>query len=285
MAGATTDRLASVVRSAGNISTLPQIAVKIMQLTASSDTPIDELEEAIAGDPAMTTRVLRTVNSSAFALRERISTLHQAISYLGFQAIRSLTVALSVSKVFKDGEQIGKYDRVGLWRHLVSVGLCARLVADHCRINSREDVYLAGLLHDIGYILADEHDHRYFVKYIASLEEGDIAPDQERKVMGYDHTQLGSRVAKEWRLPDFICTAIRFHHASQACRGEYAKVAQCVEVADFLCTFKGITALGTSLSKPAPQVLQALDLSRDDLSTLLDKLKDQIADNNLLFEM
>ncbi len=285
MSAVTSDRLAAVVRSAGNISTLPQIAARIMELTASPDTQIGDLEVAIAGDPALTTRVLRTVNSSAFALRERITTLHQAISYLGFQAIRTLTIALTVSKIFTDKDQIGRYSRVGLWRHLVSVGLCARMVASHCKVETKEDIYLAGLLHDIGYILADEHDHERFVKYVMSLDESPVQHERERKILGYDHAQLGARVAREWKLPEFICTAVRFHHASQACRGEFAQMTRCVEVANFLCSFKGITALGIGLAAPAPEVLQALDLSRDDLSSLLQQLNTQLEDNKLLFEM
>jgi putative nucleotidyltransferase with HDIG domain len=259
--------------------------MKVMELTRNPGTEISHLEHVIQGDPALTTKVLRTVNSSAYALRERVGTLHQALSYIGYHSVRNMAMQQSVSKLFQRGESLGPYVRSDLWRHMVSVGLCARMVARHIHMENPEDAYLAGLLHDLGIILADQYDHSNFKRLMKGLQEGVPLPQQELEVLGYDHTQLGSRVARAWKLPEFISTTLRFHHASHACPGETATVARTVEVANFICTAKGITSVGYKLCRPMPEIFQALDLSKDDLTQIVSELDAEFERHQDLFEL
>ena len=69
---------------------------------------------------------------------------------MGFNQIRNLAITASVSHSFKTENVSGTYRRAGLWRHLVSVGICARLIAARSRMSAFEDAFLAGLLHDFG---------------------------------------------------------------------------------------------------------------------------------------
>src|SRR5690606_832545 len=95
-----------------------------------------DLKTVVEGDPSLSARVLRTVNSAAYAVRSKVSNLHQAISLLGFNQIRNLAITASVSDSFKTDNVSGPYRRSGLWRHLVSVGICARLVAARTRMSN-----------------------------------------------------------------------------------------------------------------------------------------------------
>ena len=76
--------------------------------------------------------------SSAYATRSKITNLQQAIAYLGMRQVRNLAVTASVSRLFKQKESIGSYQRNGLWRHLVAVGICGRLL---CCLTYEDVIY------------------------------------------------------------------------------------------------------------------------------------------------
>src|SRR5262245_37069549 len=109
-----------VARRIDGISTLPHVALRVMEVASDERTGAAELKAVLEGDPALSARVLRSVNSSAYALRTKVTNLQLAIAYLGLKQIRNLAVTASVSDIFKKDEQIGSYSRGGLWRHLVS---------------------------------------------------------------------------------------------------------------------------------------------------------------------
>lgn len=140
--------LDSVVRRIDEISTLPHIALQVMEVANEPGSSAADLKDVVEGDAALSARILRCVNSSAYGTRTKVTNLQHAIAYLGLKQIRNLAITASVSELFKKEEAVGSYLRSHLWRHLVSVGICARLIAMRRQFENFEDVFLAGLLHD-----------------------------------------------------------------------------------------------------------------------------------------
>ncbi|MCH8851338.1 MAG: HDOD domain-containing protein [Planctomycetes bacterium] len=279
------ESLEDVIRRVGDVSTLPQVALKVMAVTNDPDSRVADLGVIVEGDAALATKVLRTVNSAAYAVRGKVTCLQQAVSYLGFNPVRNLAVALSVSKIFKTQQQVGKYERKSLWRHLVSVGLCARLIARRCQVPEFEEAFLAGLLHDLGIVLEDQYVHRPFCNVMESLDSSSSLVETETQLLGFDHTKIGHRMAKKWKFPPVVQAAIRHHHASQDYDGEGAVIVQCVEVANFLCSLEGTSSVGLNLVKPPREAAGALKLSREDLKVILLDLEQEAEQNKQLFEV
>jgi putative nucleotidyltransferase with HDIG domain len=277
---ATLDR---VSRRVQEISTLPAVALKIVEVANDPDSGAAEMKAVMESDAALAARVLRCVNSSAYAVRTRITNLQQAIAYLGLKQIRNLAITASVGELFKGGDTIATYSRPDLWKHFISVGLCARLIAMRLRKANFEDVFLAGLLHDIGIILEDEHDHKNFVNAISSLDDQRSLPETEREHLNYDHTMLGQRIAESWGFPETVQATIRFHHNSAAYRGTEVDAVRCVEVANLICTLKGISSVGRKLVRFSPEVLNHLNLAKEDVSILAQDLDESISTNAGLF--
>jgi len=275
----------AVVQRITEISTLPQVALKVIEVAKDPDAGAAELKAVVEGDPALSARVLRMVNSAAYAVRSRVTNLHQAISYLGFNQVRNLAMTASVSELFKKKETLGPYRRSTLWRHLVSVGICARLVASRCKMANFEDAFLAGLLHDIGIILEDQHVHPQFAAIMQELSDNPSLLELEKKYLGFTHCMLGARIAETWRFPDVVRAAIRFHHASLSYRDEGADIVRCVEVANVLCTVKGITSVGIKTVKPQLEVFQAMGFQKEDLVILAQDLDQELVANESLFEL
>lgn len=275
----------TVARRATEISTLPQVALKVIQVAKDPNTGAADLKAVVEGDPALGARVLRMVNSAAYGVRSAVSNLQQAISYLGFNQVRNLAMTASVSEIFRKDGRAGPYQRSLLWRHLVSVGICARLVASRCRLASFEDAFLAGLLHDIGIILEDQHAHARFRRIMSALREDTTLSAVEKTHLGFDHCQLGDRIAEEWRFPPTVRAAIRFHHASHEYDGEEAEIVRCVEIANVICTIKGISSVGMRLVRPSLQVFRMMGFRKEDLVILAVDLDREIERNQGLFEL
>ncbi len=260
--------LDSVVRKIHSISSLPHVALKVMEVAQDPRSGAQELKQAMECDPSLCARVLKCVNSSAYALRTPITSLQHGIAYLGIKQIRNVAMSAAVSELFKRDGSVGTYSRAGLWKHLVSVGICARMIAMRCRLNNFEDMFLAGLLHDIGIVLEDEYVNASFREAMDSLGERGSLGAVEREIIGFDHMILAERVTKEWRFPDVVVAAVRHHHDLSRCPEEALEVVRCVEVANIICSLKGITSVGTNLVTFSANSFAALSLTKDDILVL-----------------
>lgn len=277
--------LETVVQRIDEISSLPQIALRVMEVANDPNSGAADLKEVVEADAALSARILRCVNSSTYAIRGEIASLQQAIAYLGLKQIRNLAVTAGVSGLFKKDKNIGPYCRSQLWRHLVSVGISARLIAMRCGINNFEEAFLAGLLHDIGIVLEDQHAHELFSAVIQSLDESKTLAETERSYLGFDHTALGEKVAANWGFPEATKASIRYHHASVSYKGEQIDIVRCVEVANLICTLKGIPSVGLKLVEISRPALAGLSLTKEDITVLVTDLDQELATNASLFQV
>ncbi len=277
--------LDSIVRRIDEISTLPHIALQVMEVANEPSSSAADLKEVIEGDAALCARILRCVNSSAYATRTKITNLQHAIAYLGLKQIRNLAITASVSGLFKKEEAIGSYLRSRLWQHLVSVGICARLIAMRREFENFEDMFLAGLLHDIGIILEDQYVHEPFRKVIEGLNDDKTLATVELEHLGFAHTVLGARVAEAWKFSDHITDAIRHHHNSAKYQGDHMDIVRCVEVANLVCTLKGLSSVGRKLVMISQPALEGLSLTKEDIVVLLEDLDREIERHTDLFRM
>lgn len=273
----------ALARKIDEISTLPHVALQVVRIASNEASSAADLKKVMENDVALSARILRCVNSSAYALRSKITNLQHAITYLGMKQIRNLAITASVADLFKKDERIGNYRRQDLWRHLVSVGICSRLIAMRRKIGDFEDAFLAGLMHDIGIVLEDQHVHDHFSRLIQSLDGEKTLVEMERSRLNFDHTTLGEMVAENWKFPDLVKATIRHHHASVLYRGPAIQVIRCVEVANLLCTLKGITSVGLKLVRTSMPAIEGLSLTRDDLAVLAEDMDTELKQNASLF--
>lgn len=270
-AQAAVDRLGQRI---GEVSTLPSVVLRIIEVVNDDSTGADDLLRVISGDPALAVRILRTVNSASFALRRRVDDLRSAVALLGFREIRNLALTVHVARVFREGEGHGPYRREQLWNHLVSVASAARLVA---RITGRGDpdnAYLGGLLHDLGLILIDQHMHQRFCTIIDQLDESTPTIEIEQRLLGLDHTEIGANVAAHWRLPEVVQICARFHHAPEQHEGEHAAELRCVALANYMCSRSGLPSLGVqNVPAPSAETFAGLGVAKQGLAAICDQLE------------
>jgi HD-like signal output (HDOD) protein len=159
------------------------------------------------------------------------------------------------------------------------------MIALRHRLPVFEDAFLAGLLHDIGIILEDQHMHASFSQVMAGLQPGTTLAESEFAHLGFDHTTLGELIAERWRFPTSVQAAIRFHHGSVGYRGEHVAIVRCVEVANIICTSKGMSSVGINLLRSNRAAFDALNLNKQDVEVLITDLDHELTLYSHLFTM
>ena len=130
--------------------------------------------------------------------------------------------------------------------------------------------------------------HKPFVNIMQSLQEGEdlCKTEQGGEFLAFDHTRLGNSVARTWKLPTGVIDAIRCHHHSAAvCEGENLVTVQCVEVANFICSVKGMASIEANLGVFPRSALEALSLGKEDIVVLAGDLDRELEANRSLFEV
>ncbi len=254
------------------VSSLPDVALRIIRITADPNTAASDLVEVIETDPAIAVRLLKAVNSSYYSVREEVTSLTQAVTLLGFGEIRNLAMSAYVAPLFRRSVGHGNYRRRDLWDHMTGVATVSRYIARLCGLSPQE-AYLAGLLHDMGWILLDQYLHKPFCQVLDQLTEETSVQQIERRVLGFDHAALGEFALTAWGLPQSTCAAAAAHHAPNQYQGPAHRMVHLVAMADHLCHWSGRTPLG--ICGPLPlldPVCKHLGLEKGHVSQVINQL-------------
>jgi putative nucleotidyltransferase with HDIG domain len=216
---------------------MPQVAQKALELIRNPNSSMTDLASVLAMDQALAGLVLRWANSAYYGLKYPVSTVQQAVTYLGQRTLNSLILAASVAALLDRPAPGYDLDRGQLWRHSLGVASGARLIAASYGSQVAEEAYHAGLLCDIGK-LAFEILLRNVDTSGPDWQEKSFA-DLEKEHFGINHAVLGAEIARRWNLPKNLIDAITYHHApSQANDG--LVLASAVHIADAAMMMLGV---------------------------------------------
>jgi putative nucleotidyltransferase with HDIG domain len=230
--------LDTIAAKAGNLPALPQVAIKVMEQVRDPDTTIKSLEEVISTDQALVAKVLRIANSTFYGMRGEVSELRRALVILGFNTIRSIVLTASTEAMYRSKSSNFK-ERI-LWEHALAVGLASRTISREINFPAAEEAFTAGLLHDIGKVVLDNNQGEKYQQVIEQVyNEGSSFVEAEREVFGFDHTEVGSLVARNWTLANPLEEALRLHHNPE--EAEVApQLCAIVALANNMCLKLGI---------------------------------------------
>lgn len=247
-----------------------------MAVTQDPNASAEDVNKIIMEDQALTAKILKLVNSAFFGLPRQIGNVTDAVVILGFGTIRNLTLTASIFHTFgRKGK--GNFDREALWQHSLGVGVISRLLGRKLKKERLEDLFVSGLLHDLGKVILDQHFHEDFVEAVRLAEERNCALHQtETEVFGVCHADIGSWLAERWNMPEFLTRAIAFHHHPGQDDSPYDSAA-IVHVANSVARYRDI-GYGGDPTKPPIQTdaLQQLQLNKEHLNAVLHKLDEEL---------
>jgi putative nucleotidyltransferase with HDIG domain len=205
-----TDMIPSVKEGLNLVPPLPHVVAQLLKEIQDPNATASSVGDIAASDPAMAASLIRTVNSAAFGLTRKITSVAEAVSFLGFSSVKSMVVRLQLDQTL-GGKSKSNAEVEDLWIHSLVVSYIADALARRVAGIDRGFVSTFGLLHDIGKLVVQTQFPQE--AKLLSGSGGDEAPlDREIRVLGVDHAALGANLAAKWGLPGDLVQAIRWHH-------------------------------------------------------------------------
>jgi len=216
------------------LPSVPSVYVRLVQELKSTDTSIEGIGMIVADDFAMTAKLLQLVNSAFFGLGRTITSPAEAVGYLGIERTKALVLlAHTFSKYEIDKSSAFSIEK--LWAHSLVTGKFARWISQEETTDQQlaAAAFTAGLLHDIGKLMAAVNLSQDYNHLIKRVEEESIAFEAaERETLGTTHAELGACVLGIWGLPLEILEAIAFHHVPRQHAGSTFSSITAVHVAN-----------------------------------------------------
>ncbi len=194
---------------------LPEVCLRVSEMLEDPLTTAKDLGKVIGRDTGLTARLLKIVNSAFYGFPSRIETVSRAVTVIGMRELRGLVLAASAIEAFSR-VSTDVLNMAHFWRHSVYCGVVAQILASRCRVLHGERLFVAGLLHDIGKLIIANKKPDIAVEVMrAATEEEALDFEVEQRLMGFDHAELGGLLLEQWKMPESLCDAVRFHHAPQ----------------------------------------------------------------------
>jgi len=228
---------------------LPVVIVRVMQTINDPTTSASDLNRLISADQALASKVLRLVNSSYYGFPRKISTITNAVVILGFNTVRNLATSLGVFNAFDARGQKTALDREAFWAHSMGVAAAAGVIARRKGIGAKsvEEVFIGGLLHDIGKLFLDQYFPDQYAIAIKLAAAAKISVwEAEKTALGVGHALVGKRIAEKWNLPLSLTAMITLHHQPVFAK-EHFELAATIQAADHIARKLAIGNAGDTL--------------------------------------
>lgn len=227
------------IENLDDLPTLPQVAQHVIAISQDPDTSFRDLKKVIISDPPLAAKVMMMANSAYFHRRNAAKTLEEAIFTIGLKNLIAICTSVGVLGAF-DRWSKGHMDRPQLWRHSVATAFLAkslelRKALDHAK---GPDIFVAGLLHDIGWIVFDKIVPELVSEAISAAQDiSHWTLDLERDIFGLDHAEAGTLFLVQWKIPQPVIEIVANHHNPESAEN-YAAYAGVVRIASLLVQFK-----------------------------------------------
>jgi diguanylate cyclase (GGDEF)-like protein len=193
-----------------NLPTLPAVAIRVLELCQQDQLDLNQIAGVIANDPALSVKLMKTANSPIFALRREVTSIPYAVSLLGINAVRTLVLSFSFSKVCQHGNRAGLGD---YWRRSLLSALAAREMCQGPFVGMREEAFLCGLLQDIGMLAMAQALGQAYAKLLDTARGNhDKLTELERLRFGGDHAEVGKWLLEKWRVPAILSQVVGASH-------------------------------------------------------------------------
>ncbi|MDA3809568.1 MAG: HDOD domain-containing protein [Spirochaetaceae bacterium] len=220
------------------IEALPQFPdniVHLQNLINDPDSEISEIARRIATDPSLTADLLKTVNSAQFMLPNKVDNIADAVKMVGLRGLKNLLYSYGTEKILNFPE------KKELWEHAHRTAYYSYNLARNRKLKKDivDDAYIGGILHDMGKIVFS-NVHPMLIERIQEFSVDKEIPGElfERLSAGYNHAEVGAKIAEKWNFPDSLVKAIEHHHNPENCENEFKPLVYTIYLANAICNLE-----------------------------------------------
>lgn len=258
--------LDQLVKRIQQVPPLPDVVLRVLELSEDPECSVKDLVEVVQLDQGITLRVLRLCNSAYFGIPREISTLREALVFLGNNTLVNFILTSYAADFFRGASRGYGLDEGQIWKHAVATAVGADIIGKRVIQGDRGLLFTGALLHDVGKVILSEHVESELGR-IAMMVEEENCPftEAEKAILGYTHAEVGAQLAAAWNLPPVLVNSILYHHEPSRAR-EHQDEVSAVHVANAVSLSMGYGLGKDGLQVPLDQgALQRFDLETDDL--------------------
>jgi HD-like signal output (HDOD) protein len=239
----------AIARDVDSLPHFPEIVLELIRLTEDPKATLARIAARIATDPVLTADLLKLVNSALYVLPRRVTNIVESVKIVGMKGLRNLLYTYGARKILRE-----QYSEMKpLWDHSYRVALYALFLGRSFKPTEGllDDVYVAGILHDLGQIIVAYLHPEAMEKMNMFCKEKDIPPRiLEKFSFGLNHAEIGALIAQKWNFPDQLVYGIKCHHDPLSAPANHRSVVSCVYLANALCDLERGYVTYEQMEKP-----------------------------------
>jgi diguanylate cyclase (GGDEF)-like protein len=280
-----TPELEAKLKACPNLPSPPAVAVQIIQLANKPEIDLDRIIKLLNSDPALSSKILRVANSPFYPYSKKIESLHQALMVLGLNATISLALSFSLIKSLQTKEE-GGLDYALYWKRALVAGTASRALGKICKVTEIEELYLAGLLQDLGMLALDLVFPDLYASHKSPQTDHASLLSYENQVLGITHGAVGSWLLTQWNFPDRLRLAVGGSDDPSRIptHDERATFASCVALSGGIAEIFLRETSDEYIHDLKTQTQSLLGLSPESLMEVLENIKDQLPEIERLLE-
>ena len=268
--------LDALIKNIRMLPPLPAAVDKLCKLASNTNSDVFEVAQVISGDHALTAKLLKVVNSAFYSLSQKVSTIFQAVIILGYREIRSIAMGFSVMNISRSLILNACIPIEEFWKHSLATAILSKKIAKKFRYKDPEEVFVAGLLHDIGKLILMNYSLK---EYSDILQQAELLKHRlyevETRTFGLDHAKAGEKLCEYWKIPSHLCIAIGNHHTPSLPK-EGNEIAFFIQMADCLIKRKSIGFSGDYLPLETPFPQTPFSLTQEETDILSSELEEEM---------
>ncbi len=259
-----------------DLPALPTVVLQVVSATEKDTATTTEIESMLVADAAITTKLLKVVNSAYFGLPRQIVNVNQTIAILGMQQVRNLVMSIGVLNALSSPSPRIVEIQKAFWQHSFASATCAETIAKAKNLPKKdvEMIFIAGLLHDVGRLfLFTLFNLPYQEVLKESVNRSEPVESVEERILGVTHAQLGGILGEKWNFPETLVGLIQSHDKifEGASDAHY-----CVHIADAIANELAPTEIVGVPSPVDPRALEWLGFDIEEFDRLKSKTAEQV---------
>lgn len=250
----------TLIKQINQIPQFPDKILELQKLINDPDVDMSVVAKKISDDVGITTDLLKLVNSAAFGLKAKCSSIPKAVQLVGIRCIQNLLYSIGTMNVFAESQ--ANDEQKVLWDHAYKVAYFSYNLARVLKLQSiLDDAYVCGLLHDIGkLVFSGLYPDILNSMYRLQKERNIPKPIIDAITSGMHHAEIGAKLTEKWHFPKQITMAILYHHNINAAPKEYSAIAATIALANYMVHYWGNVL---TFDQIPPEVLHAFNIKNE----------------------
>jgi HD-like signal output (HDOD) protein/signal transduction histidine kinase len=263
--------LLAKIETSKSLPTLPHILLQLIEICNREDKGIRDLIKIINQDPSISERLLRLVNSAYYSLKQKITSIDQALLLLGTEAVKNIAISSSVYQVFHRPSRKSAFNLKLFWWHSLSCGAVARRLAIRMQYPNPDEAFLSGLMHDIGKIVLWVNFEDEYEKILKASAYRTVDLLKGEQALGVTHAEAGAWLIRRWDLRSFMPDALLYHHNPPDRVIHSSPLVQIVYVGNRLCPI-----VSQEREEGLTVGMQVLGLRSKDLEEIVEQAEEEV---------